>query len=89
MGIAKTLAAVGLGLFAALPGTPTYQLNSFGFGSGGTANSGTTTYALEGNTGELGGSGSATTTYTATPGFVPTQQANVPKIATFTNGGGT
>jgi hypothetical protein len=73
-----------LGFFAATPSTPSYQLNSYGFGSGGTANSSTPTYSLEGITGEISGSPSSTTTYKLNPGFIHTQQINVPAV-TFTN----
>jgi hypothetical protein len=71
-----------------LPATTNYQLNSYGFGSGGTANSGTTAYSLEGTSGEISGQTAATTTYTLKPGFIETQQANVPKISSFDNGSG-
>ena len=69
---------------AALPSTNNYKLNSYGFGSGGTANSGTGNYSLEGITGEISGQTSATSTYDQKPGYTETQQANVPKI-TLTN----
>ncbi len=75
-------------LFAAFPGTSNYQLNSFGFGSGGTANSTTATYALEGSSGELTGQSTTTATYSLKPGFNETQQANVPKLSAFDNGSG-
>lgn len=84
-----TWLSIGLILFAALPATTNYQLNSYGFGSGGTANSTTATYALEGTAGELSGQTAATANYSAKPAFIQTQQANVPKISTFDNGGGT
>jgi hypothetical protein len=67
-------------VLAALPSTSTYQLNSYGFGSGGTANSGTSTYSLEGITGEVSGQTANTSTYQTKPGFNETQQANVPKV---------
>lgn len=76
-------------LFATLPTTTNYGLNSYGFGSGSTASSTTTNYALEGNTGEISGQTPSTATYSAKPAFIQTQQANVPKIATFDNGSGT
>lgn len=81
---------MGLGMvfFAALPATTNYQLNSYGFGSGGTANSTTSNYALEGISGEISGQTATTATYNVKPGFIETQQANVPKIASFTNGSG-
>ena len=74
--------------YAAMPATTTYKLNSFGFGSGGTANSSTSTYALEGTTGEISGQPSSTITYSTLPGFIQTQQANVPKLAALDNGSG-
>jgi hypothetical protein len=67
--------------YAAMPATSTYKLNSYGFGSGGTANSSTSTYALEGITGEISGQTASTTTYSTLPGFIQTQQGNVPKVA--------
>jgi hypothetical protein len=70
----------GFLVFASLPSTTTYQLNSYGFGSGGTANSSTGNYSLEGITGEISGNPGNTTTYTLNPGFVQTQQANVPQV---------
>ncbi len=80
---------LGLALFAQLPATSNYQLNSYGFGSGGTANSTTANYALEGISGEASGQTSSTANYSVKPGFIETQQANVPKVSAFTNGGGT
>jgi hypothetical protein len=77
---------LGLGLLlATLPSTSNYELNSYGFGSGGTANSTTTTYALEGSSGELTGqpadnSGAGGSSYSR-PGYVQTQQANLPLIS--------
>ncbi len=73
------LAAGGL-FFASLPATTNYELNSYGFGSGGTANSTTSTYGLEGISGELSGQTATTTNYQAQPGYIETQQANVPLV---------
>jgi hypothetical protein len=92
MGITKLFAGfllLGLiisspAVFADLPNTTNYKLNSYGFGSGGTANSGTANYSLEGITGEVSGQSANTTNYTTKPGFVESQQANVPKV-TITN----
>jgi hypothetical protein len=67
-----------------LPNTSNYKLNSYGFGSGGTANSSTSTYSLEGITGEVSGQTATTANYSTKPGFVETQQANVPTV-TLTN----
>lgn len=78
----------GLLFFAALPATTTYQLNSYGFGSGGTANSTTANYALEGISGEVTGQTAVTATYSAKPGFNETQQANIPKLSSLDNGSG-
>lgn len=70
--------------FAALPATTNYELNSYGFGSGGTANSSTSNYSLEGMTGEVVSQADSTSTYNLKPGYVETQQASVPKV-TVTN----
>src|SRR5437016_121017 len=75
-------------VFGALPATTNYQLNSYGFGSGGTAGTSTPTYSIEGISGELSGQTSSTTTYTQRPGFIETQQANVPQLSSFDNGSG-
>ncbi len=79
----------GLLLFAALPSTSNYKLNGYGFGSGGTANSTTSNYALEGSTGEISGQTGSTSNYKLKPAFTETIQANVPIIATFDNGSST
>lgn len=65
---------------ADLPATTNYKLNSFGFGSGGGANSTTSTYALEGIGGEVSGQTAVTNTYSGKPGYIQTQQSNVPTI---------
>lgn len=75
-------------LFAALPATTTYKLNSYGFGSGGTVSSQTATYSLEGTTGELTGATGSTANTKSKPGFVETEQANVPKLSALDNNGG-
>lgn len=81
---------LGLGLvfFSALPATSNYKLNSYGFGSGGTANSQTATYSLEGTSGEISGQTTSTVNAKTKPGFIETQQANVPKLASIDNNGG-
>lgn len=83
------LVAAGGGstVLADLPATTNYQLNSYGFGSGGTSNSSTSTYSLEGLSGEISSQADATSSYNLKPGFIETQQANVPKV-TLTNPGG-
>lgn len=70
----------GVTIFASLPSTSTYQLQSFGFGSGGTANSSTTTYALEGIAGETNGQPASTSNYQGLPGFIQTGQVNEPNV---------
>ena len=84
----KLSALLGVLLFAALPATSNYKLNSYGFGSGGVTNSSTATYALEGTAGELSGITGSTANVTTKPGYVETQQANVPKIASIDTSGG-
>ncbi len=81
---------VGLSSFllAVLPATSNYKLNSYGFGSGGTVSSHTSTYSLEGTTSELNGQTGSTANTKTKPGFVETQQANVPKLVSLDNNGG-
>lgn len=81
---------IGMSLLATLPATSNYQLNSYGFGSGGTGGSGTATYSLEGQSGDLSAPDSTASgsQYKTKPGFIQTQQANVPKIASLDNGSG-
>ncbi|HET7827563.1 MAG TPA: hypothetical protein VFK97_01725, partial [Candidatus Saccharimonadales bacterium] len=76
--------SIWLLFLAALPSTTNYSLQSYGFGSGGSASSSTTNYGLSGITGDISGQTAATSTYNEKPGFSQTQQANVPKI-TLTN----
>jgi len=78
--IAVITAATGATALAAQPSTNTYKLNSYGFGSGGTSNSSTGNYSLEGITGEISSQADSTGSYTLKPGYVETQQANVPKV---------
>ncbi len=84
----RLLVLLGASLFAVLPATSNYQLQSYGFGSGGTANSQTATYSLEGTVGELSGQSSATANNTVKPAFIQTEQAHVPKLASIDNNGG-
>ena len=84
-------AAFGVLLFAALPQTSTYKLQSYGFGSGGTANNtGTTTYSLNGISGELSGQPTKTGTSSSNSGsgYIVDQQASVPQLASADNGSG-
>lgn len=76
------LAAV---MLATLPSSATYQLNSYGFGSGGTANSTSSNYAINGLSGETAGQ-SASSDYKVGAGENFLKQANVP-TATLTNDG--
>lgn len=71
-------------LMAALPSSATYKLNSYGFGSGGTANSTSTNYGLNGTTGEVAGTGTSTN-YKAGAGEKSQKQANVPLVTMVNN----
>ncbi len=72
---------------AALPGTTNYELRSYGFGSGGTAESGTANYSLEGLAGEIGALDTSTDTYGMRGGLFGTQLASLPAAPTFQNQG--
>jgi hypothetical protein len=88
-----SLLSAGAMLFAVLPAnspqTTTYGLQSYGFGSGGTANSTTSTYALEGQAGDFNGASAVNgTTDSTRPGYIVDQQANVPKFSSIDNASG-
>lgn len=72
-------------LFAAFPAGTSYKLESYGLGSGGSANSTSSTYALEGISGTTSGTQMSGTTYRAGSGMIPTQLANVPSAPALTN----
>lgn len=73
--------------FAQLPASTNYELNSYGIGSGGTGGATSSTYSLEAITGEASGTQLSSATYKTNPGFIATQQANVPGAPTFVNSG--
>lgn len=70
-------------LLAALPSSSSYQLNSYGFGSGGGGDLNSTSYRLNGTVGEVAGSQSSTS-YKAGSGEKFLKQANVP-LASLSN----
>lgn len=74
-----------LSLFAQLPASSNYKLDSYGIGSGGTPDSSSSTYRLEGISGEQSGGQSASSSFKVGPGFIFSEQANVPAAPTFTN----
>lgn len=82
------LLTASLLLFAVMPSTSTYKLEAYGFGNGGTANSTSANYALEGTAGEPNGGVSSSATYMLKPGFTQTQQANIPRLSSFDNSSG-
>ncbi len=88
MGILKST-LFGLGgialLFAASPSSSTYQLQSYGIGSGGSSDSSSATYRSTTISGEQGSASTTSTTYKAGTGIIPTQQANVPAAPAVTN----
>ena len=72
-------------LFAAMPASGTYQLNNYGFGSGGTSGSSSGSYKLNATTGETTNNESTSATYKTRAGNNNSQQAYVPVAPTFTN----
>lgn len=79
MNLAKWLAGL---MLAALPASGSYELNSYGFGTGG-GNGSSTNYSVNGIAGEAAGSGSSGS-YKVGAGETYVKQANVPTAA-FTN----
>jgi len=65
-----------------------YELIDYGFGSGGTANSNSGLYQLQGTVGELEMASSSSNGYLLWPGLTYTLQPNVPPAPAFINPGG-
>jgi hypothetical protein len=82
---AGILSWLSLGLiFATMPASNNYSLNSYGFGSGGTANSTSTNYGLNATAGEQAGSATSSS-YNLGAGEKYLKQANVPTITIANN----
>lgn len=81
--ISGFLSSVLIGLFAATPSSTNYNLKTYDLGNGGGTSS-STNYNLNAITNGQGGSGTSTN-YKADSGLLPTQNANVPVAANFTN----
>jgi len=75
---------MSLMLLASLPASSNFKLDSFGFGSGGTSNSASTNYRVNGLAGEQAGS-AGSSNYKVGAGENYLKQANVP-VATISNG---
>lgn len=72
-------------LFATTPSSTHYGLNNYGFGSGGTGSSSSSTYKLNAISGETSNVQSTSTNFKSRPGNNNFQQADVPPAPTFTN----
>lgn len=68
-----------------MPSSTSYQLNNYGFGSGGTSNSTSSNYRLNATSGETSNVQSTSTNYKLRSGNNNSQQAYVPAAPTFTN----
>jgi hypothetical protein len=67
------------------PASTNYQIIDYGFGAGGTVNSNSTNYALQGTLGEIEMASMSSANYMVWPGLTYTLQPNVPPSPTFTN----
>jgi len=76
-------------MFASFSSSPSYQLNSYGVGPGGTSNSSSSTYKLQGSVGEQANGSSSSATKTLGSGSIQTEQLNLPPAPTLSNGSGT
>ena len=72
-------------IVAVMPASGTYQLNNYGFGSGGTGGSTSATYKVNATTGETTNNQSSSASYAIRGGNNNSQQANVPIAPTLTN----
>lgn len=86
-GFIAGLTSVSL-LFGAVSTSPTYQLQNYGLGSGGTNNSSSGSYRLNGNSGEVGSTSTTGGTTKTGSGSTETRQANVPLAPTLSNSSG-
>jgi len=69
------------------PQSTTYELQQWGFGSGGDSGITSTNYSLFGTAGEIDSATAESTTYRNNPGLIFTMQSYVPPAPTFTNPG--
>lgn len=68
-------------MLAALPSSSNYKLNNYGFGNGGTSNSASTNYNVNGLTGEQSTVKTSSGNFSDNGGNNGIQQANVPTVA--------
>jgi hypothetical protein len=71
-------------MLAAMPAGTSYELKSYGFGTGGTANSTSSNYAINGIAGDTAGNANSTN-YGIKAGETQTKEANVPTVALANN----
>jgi len=74
---------------AAFSSSNSYQLNSYGIGSGGSSSSSSTTYHLQASAGEQADGSSSGSAYASNNGSIGAEQLNVPGTPTLTNGSNT
>jgi len=67
------------------PSSGTYQLLDYGFGSGGTTNSTSGTYSLQGISGEIDSASMSSTTYMNLAGLTYTEEPSTPPAPVITN----
>ena len=72
-------------VFAAFPSSTNYSLHDYTFGGGGTANSSSTNYKINGTLGQIEQGGLSSTNYQANGGIIYVQQAYVPPAPTLSN----
>ncbi len=76
--------ALSVMILAALPASGNYQLNSYGFGTGGTAGTSSSNYSINGIAGDTAGSTSSSN-FKIGGGETYAKQANVPTVAIANN----
>lgn len=72
-------------MLLAVPASNTYKLDSYTFGSGGTEESASTLYKMEGIAGEQAGAEMGVGTLLSWSGLMPVQMISTPPAPTFTN----
>ena len=89
LGLFPKLLPLSVLLLATFSSSPSFNLNSYSLGPGGTNSSTSTTYKAQANVGETSNGSTNSPTYILNNGGVQTQQLNVPLAPTLSNGSGT
>src|SRR6266568_1128882 len=81
--------SMGVMVFGSLSASSNYLLQTYSIGPGASNSASSANYSVETSTGEVVGQTTSSANYSTKPGFIQSQQANVPPAPALSNGGGT